>query len=117
MLLSEFIERTKFQVTAECYHEFIEPEYKGSTLDKDEWCKQWKRQGGISRAYTWQCRHYEDRIKEANRIQIENEDLQKQVSELKGRCERSEVAYLRVKTKLNLVADRLRDIIFNTCKE
>ena len=83
MLQSEFIERTGLQVTAECYHEFIEPEYDGSTLNKDEWCKQWKRNGGISRAYTWQCRHYEDRIKEANRISIENEDVQKQVSELK----------------------------------
>lgn len=83
MLKSEFIERTNFQVTDECYHKFIEPEYNDSTLDKDEWCKQWKRNGGIARAYAWQCHHYEDRIKEANRISIQNEVLQLQVSELK----------------------------------
>lgn len=83
MLQSEFIERTKFEVSAECYHEFIEPEYNGSTLPKDEWCKQWKRNGGIARAYAWQRHYYEGRIKEANRIYIENEDLKLQVSELK----------------------------------
>lgn len=110
MLQSEFTERTGFQVTAECYHNFIEPEYNGSTLDKDEWCRQWKRKGGISRAYTWQNHYYEDRIKEANRIQIENEDLQKQVSELKDKYSRLDAQFISVKTRLNWLIDKMRSI-------
>lgn len=51
MLISEFIDRTGFRPTENYYHTVIEPEYMKSYLDKDAWCKQWKRQGGIQKAY------------------------------------------------------------------
>ena len=59
MLQQEFEERVNFTVTEECYHEFIEPEYAASKLDKDEWCKQWKKDHGIQRAYSWMAKRVE----------------------------------------------------------
>ena len=51
MLISEFIDRTGFRPTEDYYHTVIEPEYNRSNLDKDAWCKQWKKTGGIKKAY------------------------------------------------------------------
>lgn len=54
MLQKEFEERVKFEVSADCYHKCIEPEYNASQLDKDEWVKEWKKNGGIQKAYDWE---------------------------------------------------------------
>ena len=56
MLISEFIDRTGFRPTEDYYHTEIEPEYNRSNLDKDAWCKQWKKNGGIQKAYDALCR-------------------------------------------------------------
>ena len=56
MLISEFIDRTGFRPTEDYYHTEIEPEYNRSNLDKDAWCKQWKKNGGIQEAYDALCR-------------------------------------------------------------
>lgn len=50
----EFEERANFKVSPECYHTFIEPGYNASKLDKDEWVKEWKKNGGIQKAYDWE---------------------------------------------------------------
>ena len=60
MLQQEFEERVNFTVTRDCYHEFIEPEYAASKLDKGEWCKQWKKDHGIQRAYSWMAKRIEN---------------------------------------------------------
>lgn len=65
MLQSEFEERVGFTVTADCYHEFIEPEYNISKLEKDEWCKKWKKDQGIQRAYSWMAKMMES-LKKSN---------------------------------------------------
>lgn len=54
MMQKEFEDRAKFKVSAECYHMLIEPEYNASNLDQDEWVKEWKKQGGIQKAYEWE---------------------------------------------------------------
>lgn len=54
MLQKEFEERVKFEVSADCYHKCIDPEYNASQLDKDEWVKEWKKNGGIQKAYDWE---------------------------------------------------------------
>lgn len=54
MMQKEFEDRAKFKVSAECYHMLIEPEYNASNLDKDEWVKEWKKQGGIQKAYDFE---------------------------------------------------------------
>ena len=82
MLISEFIDRTGFRPTEDYYHTVIEPEYEKSDLDKDVWCKQWKKNGGIQKAY--------DALKEqaaneyANVLSLENEvkNLKEKVSRL-----------------------------------
>ena len=71
MTQKEFEERTGFNPTPDCYTYCIEPEYSNSDLDKDDWCKRWKRNGGLQRAYDWQCNEgAKDAAKAAN---LENE--------------------------------------------
>lgn len=103
MTQKEFTERTGFKPTAACYHELVEPEYVNSDLDKDEWCKQWKKNGGIQKAYDWQCKVGADdaakaanlehdlneandiknqRYKELSKCLNENNDLHKQNEDL-----------------------------------
>lgn len=48
MMMSEFIERTGFEPTAEEYRE-IEEQYYEFDGDKDAFCKTWKKQSGIQR--------------------------------------------------------------------
>ena len=55
MMKQEFEERANFKVSTECYHTFIEPGYNASNLDKDEWVKEWKKNGGIQADYDWEC--------------------------------------------------------------
>lgn len=62
MMKQEFEERANFKVSPECYHTFIEPGYNASNLDKDEWVKEWKKNGGVQAAYDWEC---------AKRIKVE----------------------------------------------
>lgn len=82
MLISEFVERTGFRPTEDYYHTVIEPEYNASDLEKDAWCKQWKKNGGIQKAY--------DALKEqasheyANVLSLEskNRELDKMVASM-----------------------------------
>ena len=53
MMISEFIERTGFTPAVDYYYDVIEMEYMVSDLDKDAWCKQWKKNGGIQKAYDY----------------------------------------------------------------
>lgn len=54
MLKQEFEKRVNFEVSEECYSILIEPEYNNSDLDKDAWCKQWKKNNGIQKAYNFE---------------------------------------------------------------
>lgn len=49
MLISEFIQRTGFCPSESVYRE-IEAEYMQSDLDKDTFCKNWVKNGGILKA-------------------------------------------------------------------
>ena len=59
MMKSEFIERTGFEPTEAEYRE-IEAEYMGCDIDKDEFCKTWKKQGGIQRRMRLRARRIEE---------------------------------------------------------
>lgn len=69
MMKSEFIERTGFEPT-EAEHREIEAEYMGCDIDKDEFCKAWKKQGGIQRLMRLRARRIEkletELVKEKN---------------------------------------------------
>lgn len=106
MLQSEFEERVGFTVTSDCYNQFIEPEYSVSKLEKDEWCKKWKKDQGIQRAYSWMAKKvealskcyddaskkladYDAKVKEINMLKDEAQvnadtlaDRNKQISDL-----------------------------------
>ncbi len=105
MLISEFIERTGFNPTEDYYHTEIEPEYDRSDLDKDAWCKQWKKNGGIQKAYDAMCRQaandYSQNLlfkKEIERVyneaklaKQENERLKAEVAKLQDSIDTMEV--------------------------
>ena len=59
MMKSEFIERTGFEPTEAEYRE-IEAEYMGCDIGKDEFCKTWKKQGGVQRLMRLRARRIEE---------------------------------------------------------
>ena len=90
MLQSEFEERVGFTVTSDCYHECIEPEYNASKLEKDEWCKQWKKDHGIQRAYSWMAKRVEELEKfteEMGDVFADNEAKVQEIDDLKTSLE------------------------------
>ena len=90
MLQSEFEERVGFTVTSDCYHECIEPEYDASKLGKDEWCKQWKKDHGIQRAYSWMAKRVEELEKfteEMGNVFADNEAKVQEIDDLKTSLE------------------------------
>ena len=80
MLQQEFEQRVGFTVTSDCYHECIEPEYDASKLEKDEWCKQWKKDHGIQRAYSWMAKS----IKEMSQVFEDNIAKQQEIERLRA---------------------------------
>ena len=60
MMISEFIERVGFEPTASEYRE-IEQEYMGCDIDKDQFCKEWKKNGGIQRLMRLRARKIDSR--------------------------------------------------------
>ena len=90
MLQQEFEERVGFTVTNDCYHECIEPEYDASKLEKDEWCKQWKKDHGIQRAYSWMAKRVEELEKfteEMGNVFADNEAKVQEIDDLKTSLE------------------------------
>ena len=83
MMINEFVDLTGFKPTDDYYHTEIEPIYERSDMDKRDWCKQWKKNGGIQKAY--------DALREqaandyTNVLSLENEvkNLKEQLSRLK----------------------------------
>ena len=86
MLQQEFEERVGFTVTSDCYYKCIEPEYDASKLEKDEWCKQWKKDHGIQRAYSWMARKI-DELNKSNQEMVNvfayNEAKVQEIDDLK----------------------------------
>ena len=90
MLQQEFEERVGFTVTSDCYHKCIEPEYNASKLGKDEWCKQWKKDHGIQRAYSWMAKRVEELEKfteEMGDVFADNEAKVQEIDDLKTSLE------------------------------
>ena len=90
MLQQEFEKIVGFTVTSDCYHECIEPEYNASKLGKDEWCKQWKKDHGIQRAYSWMAKRVEELEKfteEMGNVFADNEAKVQEIDDLKTSLE------------------------------
>ncbi len=65
MNYNEFKKRVNFDVAEQYFDEVINPAYMNSPLDKDEWCKKWKKEGGIQAAYTWLIKKHNAAINDA----------------------------------------------------
>ncbi len=59
MMKSEFIERVGFEPTEAEYAD-IEAEYIGTDIDKDQFCKEWKKNGGVQRLMRLRARRIEE---------------------------------------------------------
>lgn len=82
MLISEFIDRTGFRPTEDYYHTVIEPEYNESNLDKDAWCKQWKKNGGIQKAYDALKEQAANEYANVLSLESENRELNKTIASM-----------------------------------
>lgn len=82
MMMSEFIERTGFEPTAEEYKD-IEAEYMGCDVHKAIFCKQWKRNGGIQRLSRMRVRRIEELEQRLATVQAQAD---KREAELCRRC-------------------------------
>lgn len=78
MLRQEFVERTGFEPTEKEYNE-IEAEYMGCDMDKDEFCKSWKKQGGAHRLMRRRARKIEE-------LEVEMFMAKKACSEMETLC-------------------------------
>lgn len=86
MLISEFIERTGFTPTEDYYHTVIEPGYMKCDLDKDAYCKQWKKNGGIQVAYDAMCAEAANQYGRVLSLQYDVKTLNEQIDNLKDEC-------------------------------
>lgn len=82
MLISEFIDRTGFRPTEDYYHTVIEPEYNRSNLDKDAWCKQWKKNGGIQKAYDALKKQAANEYANVLSLESKNRELSKMIASM-----------------------------------
>ena len=82
MLISEFIDRTGFRPTEDYYHTVIEPEYNASNLDKDAWCKQWKKNGGIQKAYDALKEQASNEYANVLSLESKNRELNKMIASM-----------------------------------
>ena len=89
MMMSEFIERVGFEPTAAEYAE-IEQEYMGCDVDKDKFCKEWKKNGGIQRLCRMRARRIEELEAEVAMKDRQYEEMDarhsRQFNEIKGRA-------------------------------
>ena len=86
MTQQEFEQRVGFTVTVDCYHKYIEPEYNASKLEKDELCKQCKKDHGIQRAYSWMAKRVEELEKEVydlHDVYAANTDKKHEIEQLR----------------------------------
>ena len=101
MMESEFIERTGFEPTATEYAE-IEAEYMGTDVHKDQFCKEWKKKGGVQRLMRLRARRIE--VLEAElakeKADYERMDVQhcKRINEIQ-QAYKSEMDSLKLKLK------------------
>lgn len=82
MLISEFIDRTGFRPTEDYYHTVIEPEYNASDFEKDAWCKQWKKNGGIQKAYDALKKQAANEYANVLSLESKNRELNKMIASM-----------------------------------
>ena len=109
MMKSEFIERTGFEPTETEYRE-IEAEYMGCDIDKDEFCKAWKKQGGIQRLMRLRARRIEELeaelVKEKNDYDRMDAQYCTKINELKKQISDDELALNSMNAQMGLMRNK-----------
>lgn len=77
MLPNEFREITKIQISNDCYYALIDGYYCNSDLDKFQWCRKWKRNGGVNDAMQWEISKRIEAEQKLAKLKIEFERLKK----------------------------------------
>lgn len=103
MMKSEFIERTGFETTTAEYEQ-IEQEYMGTDIDKDQFCKQWVKQGGIQRISRQRVR----RIKE---LEAKIQQREKEYDELDAAsCTQIKEIQEKYEQKISRMEETIKDM-------
>lgn len=101
MMKSEFIDRTGFEPTAKEYEE-IENQYMESELDKDQFCKEWKKNGGIQRLTRYRAIRIEQLEYDLEKEKERNSKLETQLKQsIEGIVECKSVEITRLKKQLD----------------
>lgn len=113
MMRSEFIERTGFELTAAEYEQ-IEQEYMGTDIDKDQFCKQWVKQGGIQRISRQRVRRIEELEAEVQQREKEYDELDSaHCAQIKAMQER----YEQKISEMDKTNESLRQVNFDVADE
>ena len=111
MMRSEFIERTGFEPTAAEYEE-IEQEYLGTDIDKDKFCKEWVKNGGIQRLARLRTRRIEELEAQLQQRAMEYDELDHaraaQVSREQERRMKAEQEVNIANQTMELVKEKMR---------
>ena len=106
MMKSEFIERTGFEPTEAEYRE-IEAEYMGCDIDKDEFCKTWKKQGGIQRLRARRIEELEaELVKEKNDYDRMDAQYCTKINELKKQISDDGLALNSMNAQMGLMRNK-----------
>jgi hypothetical protein len=84
MNIQEFTDRTGFTPTDDYYYNVIEKAYMQSDLDKDAFCKQWKRKGGIQEAYDALRLEAANNYSKALTLETSYQDLEEETTALRN---------------------------------
>ena len=131
MMKSEFIERVGFEPTEEEYRE-IEQEYIACDIDKDQFCKEWKKNGGVQRLSRLRVskidelerqldherEEYSRKLHERNQkmySMIEEHDaevggLHEQIKKLQARVDEYDEAYAKLTREQNMATSKLNTL-------
>ena len=118
MMMSEFIERTGFEPTAAEYA-VIEAEYMGTGIDKDQFCKEWKKNGGARRLMRLRARRIEELESEVAKIERQYNETDtwycRRINQLQGdmksKLDEAATAYDQQKKELLRVGRLYEDAI------
>lgn len=112
MLISEFIDRTGFRPTEDYYHTVIEPEYNASNLDKSDWCRQWKKNGGIQKAYDALKEQATNEYSKVLSLESTNRELNNMIASMDEELTKYKELSETAMRDLNAVQEREQSIIY-----
>ncbi len=101
MLLQEFEQRTGFAPSYKYFMEVIHNDYQQSELDKDAFCREWKRKGGYQKAYDAMCRERNEQQEIAQKYKRAFEETKDALNQAWERIRRLQYKLDKIKDFLN----------------